>query len=282
MRKTKLKIGITGARGIIGTEFRKYYKKNFKFILFKEDICIKKKVDYWIKKNKPEILIHLAAVVETEKVSQNKIKAKNVNYVGTKNLVEALKKNNLKPWFFFSSSSHVYNFSKQKLIESFDCIPITYYGKLKLQAEKYLMKNKQNLPICVARIFSFTHQKQNTKYFIPSIYQKILKKKNIKNKSLNKEFRDFLSTKDICRAIKILLDNKYCGVINICSSKSTCLNDIVKFFKGDIKKIKNNQIYINSKKSLNYLVGNNKKLLKLGFKPQSNINTILRNYKKGK
>ena len=44
------------------------------------------------KKNKPEILIHLAAVVETEKVNQNKIKAKNVNYVGTKNLLEALKK----------------------------------------------------------------------------------------------------------------------------------------------------------------------------------------------
>ena len=87
MKKTKLKIGITGGRGIIGTEFRDYYKKNFRFIIFKEDICKKKKVDYWIKKNKPEILIHLAAVVETEKVNQNKIKAKNVNYVGTKNLL---------------------------------------------------------------------------------------------------------------------------------------------------------------------------------------------------
>tara|TARA_B100002019_G_scaffold291744_1_gene312803 strand:- start:860 stop:1006 length:147 start_codon:yes stop_codon:yes gene_type:complete len=43
LKKTKLKIGITGGRGIIGTEFRKYYKKNFKFIIFKEDICIKKK-----------------------------------------------------------------------------------------------------------------------------------------------------------------------------------------------------------------------------------------------
>ena len=65
---------------------------------------------------------------------------------------------------------------------------------------------------------------------------------------MKKEFRDFSSTKDICRAIKILLDNRYCGLINICSSQSTCLNDIVKFFKGDIKKIKNKQSNINSKK----------------------------------
>tara|TARA_B100000963_G_scaffold356180_1_gene375790 strand:+ start:2545 stop:3393 length:849 start_codon:yes stop_codon:yes gene_type:complete len=282
LRKTKLKIGITGGRGIIGTEFREYYKKNFKFIIFKEDICIKKKIDFWIKKYKPEIIIHLAAVVETAKVNRNRKKAKNINYVGTKNLIEVLKKNNLKPWFFFSSSSHVYNFSKKKLIEKSNCNPITYYGKLKLQTEKYLLKNKKNLPICIARIFSFTHHKQNKQYFIPSIYQRILKKKNLNHDSLKKEFRDFLSTKDICRAIKILIDNRYCGLINICSSKSTCLNDIIKFFKGDIKKIKNKQPNLNSKKSFNYLIGNNKKLIKLGFKSQSNINTILRNYKKRK
>tara|TARA_B100002019_G_scaffold291744_1_gene312802 strand:- start:157 stop:804 length:648 start_codon:yes stop_codon:yes gene_type:complete len=215
-------------------------------------------------------------------VNQNKKKAKNVNYVGTKNLIEVIKKNNLKPWFFFSSSSHVYNFSKKKLIEKSVCNPITYYGKLKLQAEKYLLKNKKNLPICIARIFSFTHHKQNKQYFIPSIYERILKKKKLNNDSLKKEFRDFLSTKDICRAIKILLDNRYCGRINICSSQSICLNDIVKFFKGDIKKIKNKQPNLNSKKSINYLIGNNKKLIKLGFKSQSNINTILRNYKKRK
>ena len=78
---------------------------------------------------------------------------------------------------FFSSSSHVYNFSKKKLIEKSNCNPITYYGKLKLQAEKYLLKNNKNLPICIARIFSFTHHKQNKQYFIPSIYERILKKK---------------------------------------------------------------------------------------------------------
>ena len=101
MRKTKLKIGITGGKGILGTEFRKYYKNKFRFIIFKDDIRKKKHVNLWLKKHKPEIIIHLAAMVVTKDVNKNKKKAQNINYVGTKNIVEALKNNNLKPWFFF-------------------------------------------------------------------------------------------------------------------------------------------------------------------------------------
>lgn len=282
MKKTKLKIGITGGKGILGTEFRKYYKNTFRFIIFKDDIRKKKHVNLWLKKHKPEIIIHLAAMVVTKDVNKNKKKARNINYVGTKNIVEALKNNNLKPWFFFSSSSHVYNFSKKKLLESSRCNPITYYGRLKLQTENYLLKNKKNLPVCIARIFSFTHPKQNNKYFIPSIYDKILNRKIIDSNLLNKEFRDFLSTQDICRAIKILLDKKFCGLINVCSSKSICLDDIAKYLKGDIDKIKIKQPNINNKRNFNYLIGNNEKLLKLGFKPQSNINSILKDYRNRK
>jgi len=278
LKKIKLKIGITGGKGILGTEFRKYYKNNFNFIIFKNDICVKKHVNRWVKKHKPEIIVHLAAMVSTKEVNQNKKKAKSINYTGTKNLVESLKDNNLKPWFFFSSSSHVYNFSKKKLSEKSRCNPINFYGKLKLETENYLLKNKKNIKICIARIFSFTHSKQNIKYFIPSIYDKILKKKKIDNNLLNKEYRDFLSTKDICAAIKILVDKEFCGVVNICSSKSINLNDIAKYLKGDINRIKVNPPITNKKSKSNYLIGNNKKILKLGFKPRSDINNILNDY----
>ena len=62
--------------------------------------------------------------------------------MGTKNLVDAIIDSNIK-WFFFSSTSHVYKSRKKKKKISENSIkkPISYYGKTKFLAEKYIIKN---------------------------------------------------------------------------------------------------------------------------------------------
>ena len=88
-----------------------------------------------------------------------------------------------------------------------------------------------------------------------------------------------LSVKDICNAIQLLLDLKFKGIINICSSNPVNLFTIVSILTKTLKKKVNRvQKSINYRLSLNYLVGNNKKLKNLGFKVKSSINTILKNY----
>lgn len=281
MKNYKPKIAITGYRGVIGSEFVKLYKKKFEFIFFKEDIRKKNLVKKWIKKNKPNFVIHLAAKVEVKDVNANKRLANEINYIGTKNLVEAIKFYKLKPWLFFASSSHVYNFSKHKITEKSKTNPITYYGSLKLKTENYLFKNKNKLNICIGRIFSFTHPKQNEKYFVPSIFSKLMKNKELDLKNLNKECRDFLSVDDICKAIKLLLDNKYEGTLNICSSKTINLGKIARYliFKLYRKKINSK---INNNVKINKLIGSNRKLKIIGFNPTKNIYQILDNFIKEK
>ena len=107
----KINCGITGHKGVLGSEFIK--SASFKFIKFKGDITNKKEITNWILKNNFDVFLHLAAIVPTEKVNRNYTLAKKVNYDGTKNIVDALlKKKNI--WFFFASSSHVYSNSSKK------------------------------------------------------------------------------------------------------------------------------------------------------------------------
>ena len=107
----KKKCGITGSKGVLGSEIIK--SKKFKFIKFKGDITKKKEVNEWVKSNSFDLMIHLAAIVPVKKVIQEYNKAKKVNYIGTKNLINSIIKyeTGLK-WFFFASYSHVYNFNK--------------------------------------------------------------------------------------------------------------------------------------------------------------------------
>ena len=98
----KIICGITGYTGSIGKNLTKNTKK-FKFVYFKEDIVNKKLVNNWIKNNKLEIIVHLAAIVPIKIVNENKKKAYNVNVSGTKNLVRAILNNdNNIQWVFFA------------------------------------------------------------------------------------------------------------------------------------------------------------------------------------
>ena len=161
--KSKI-IGITGSTGVLG----KYIIKNlkgYKFDCFKGDIKSKSQVKRWLKNKKFEGILHLAAIVPTLKVSENFKKALDTNFYGTKILVDEVIKNNVTKWILFTSSSHVYNFSQKKIKETFKTKPISKYGITKLKAEKYILKIKNKINICVVRIFSYTYYNQKNFFF---------------------------------------------------------------------------------------------------------------------
>mgnify|MGYP001250572895 FL=1 len=273
--KSKLlpKCGITGYSGVLGREIIKNI--NFRFIKYKHDILDKKKLDKWMKKNKFDLFLHLAAVVPTKKVEKNYFSSKNVNLNGTKNIVDNLNKyhKNL-GWFFFSSTSHVYTHSKYKIVETKkinNCF--SKYGKTKYQAEKYINKKlNKKINCCIGRIFSFSHPNQNASFFIPSILKKIRKsnKKIIIFKNVDHE-RDFISTKDISKIINLLYQKKRRGIYNIGTGKCTNLIDVIRIL---CKRYDRNYKILNIRNRTK-LVADISKLKKEGIKINSNIRNIL-------
>ena len=137
----KKKIGLTGSTGSLGKTLRRL-NKNYKFIFFKGNISNKKDVLNWIKKNDVRAIIHLAAIVPIKKVNQNKKKAKKINFVGTKNLVDSVLYQNKIEWFFLHQL-HTYIVLQKRISENFRTNPISFYGKTKLLAEKYIEKSSK-------------------------------------------------------------------------------------------------------------------------------------------
>ena len=159
-------IGITGSSGSLGKIFLKNFKD--KVFCFKGDVRNIQIIEKWIKKNNINIIIHLAAIVPIKKVNNNLKTAYDVNFIGTKNIIDASVKFQLK-WFFFASTSHVYKYSKRDISETNKKRPVSYYGKTKLMAENYIIKKLENLsiPYCIGRIFSTANKNQKKNYKVP-------------------------------------------------------------------------------------------------------------------
>jgi len=277
-----LKVGITGASGVLGSELKKKINENL--TIFRGDLTRKKDVYDWVKNNKFKSIYHFAAIVPIKEFNKSIKKSFKVNSDGTKYLVDAIIKfQSKKIWFFYSSTSHVYKLNNRpiKTKETDRCSPQSLYGLSKRDAEKYIMKkfSKYKYQYLIGRIFSFTHKNQKKTFFVPAIIEKLLKVKNNKINTIKNvsHYRDFLSTKDIINAIILLEKKRKVGIFNIGSGQKTLLSDIIKYLS--------NLIGVKTKMDLNpkktYLISNNSKLKKIGWKQKYNffkeIDTILKN-----
>lgn len=271
-----IKCGITGSSGSIGSILIRNIS-NFKFIKFYGDITNKKKVDNWVKENNFDLIIHLAAIVPVKLVNKNKNKAYNVNFLGTKNIIDALLKfNSSLKWFFFASTSHVYKSKIGKISEDDVLKPVNLYGHTKLKAENYIrMKLNKNKKIkyCIGRIFSTTHLKQKKNYFIPDVKKKIHNEKGFLRFKNLYHYRDFISPYDISKIIRLLWKKKYNGIINIGSGKAILLKKIVLLLLKKNNK-KNFSFYKN--RNLTSLVANISRLKKVtGWRSNYSISDML-------
>ena len=263
-----LKCAISGSKGVLGKKIIKTLP--YKFYPFKGKIENFNKVNKWINLRRYDLVIHLAAIVPTKKVSKNYKKAKSVNIKGTKNIVKAVLNTRYPPkWFFYASTSHVYStkFRNKKTPEKSIIKPYTKYGKTKREGEKIIEKNFKNKKIkfCIGRIFSFTDKNQNKPFVIPSLIEKIKKSRDKKIIIKNIDhYRDFLPTKDIVLAIKVLFNKKCKGIYNIGSGKKINLKNIALMIAKKNKK----KIYFEKNNKVTYLISNINKIKKLGWKPR--------------
>ncbi len=268
----KITIGITGATGSLGKAIIKNNKKII-FNRFNGDIRNRKAVFDWINRSNVKIVFHLAAIVPIIQVNSNTTKARQVNYDGTKNIVDACFKKEIK-WFFFSSTSHVYKSSRKKISERFEKKPLSYYGQTKLWAENYIIKKfkSSNTKFFIGRIFSTTNKSQKKNYLVPDLKYKIRKtKKKLTLKNLN-HYRDFISMEDISKIILILMRKKFSGILNLGSGKGILLKDIAKIIA---KKYDKKVVFLDNKKPT-YLVANITKLLRIyKFKKSNKIEKII-------
>jgi len=253
------KILITGVNGIIGAELCKrfidkgYYvigidrtesrredSGQFKYV--KLDITAQDKVKQFFSGLSFDYLIHCAALVHKNSPDLSFNNFMKINYEGTKNIFDSVIKSKnkygLKRAIFFSTIEVYGGEERDEIIsEGDECNPISFYGKSKLAAERYLLNlcKDYKLPIIILRL--------------SPVYSKDFLR-NVKRRVLVGKEMFFYRVGDGKQKISL------CSRNNVIDAVERCIESEVSF--GEVFNIADNQVY-SFNDLLNYfrkLIGN--------------------------
>ncbi|MFA5093273.1 MAG: UDP-4-amino-4,6-dideoxy-N-acetyl-beta-L-altrosamine transaminase [Candidatus Omnitrophota bacterium] len=245
----KKKLLITGISGLLGSnlafalrdkyDIAGWYNHHEVFIpgvnALKVDITDKQLVKESVSDFSPDIILHCASLTNIDYCENNKEETKRVNVEGTRNIVSACGKQDIK--LVYISTDAVYDGEKGHYSENDPVSPCNYYGLTKYEAEG-VVKEHKNYIIVRTNIFGWNIQNKH------SLAEWILY--NLERGCCINGFSDALFssiyTMDFARVIDKMLDKDLMGIFNLASRTSVSKYDfaklIARFFSKDSALIK--------------------------------------------
>lgn len=255
------KIGITGGSGFIGHQItslllKKNYKikscdiyepkknflsnKNYKFK--KINLFDKKKLETFF--SDVDCVIHLAASLGVLNTEKNPLECLNVNILGTKAVLDVVRKNRIKK-IIFSSSSEVYGDQEKFPIKENSEFKIkSNYALSKITSEFFVKSyaKKFGFSYNIVRFFNVYGINQKKNFVISKFINQVLKLKDLSVFGKGSQIRSFCNVEDAARGLLLVLNKgKKNEIYNIGNNGEpiTMLNLAKK-----IKKLSNSKVKI--------------------------------------
>ncbi len=206
------------------SKFLKVYKG--KFVLRKGDIRDRKFMECVFKNDKPEKVIHLAAMAGVRSSILDPMLYADVNVMGTMNLLDLAVKHKVKN-FVYASSSSIYGMNKPPFSETDNVdTPISPYAATKKATEllAHTMSHLSGMPTTGLRFFTVYGPWGRPDMALYKFVTNILSGKSIDVYNRGKMTRNFTYIDDIVSGTLTVLDaNLPCGVMNIGGDKEETL-----------------------------------------------------------
>lgn len=235
----KKRVLITGASGFIGQVVLKEMLKNEDIDFFAIDtrkipnisieklelvsLLDKEKLMEIIKRYKPNIIIHLAAIALVTHDNVGEIY--NVNVQGTENLLEVTQEYCDKGTrVILASTAGVYgNQNVDKYREDLSYNPANHYSYSKMITEYISKQYKEDLDIVIIRPFNIIGVGQSEKFLIPKLVEHFADKKEKLSVGNISSFRDYVDVEYCAEVIMELISRKKLDfdILNICSGIPT-------------------------------------------------------------
>ena len=138
-----MKVLVTGANGMLGQDLCPILEDEEFDVIESDiddlDITNKDSVDFCLRENKPDYVIHCAAYTNVDKAEEDKENAFKINYEGTKNIAKIC--NELGITLIYISTDYVFDGEKQgKYLVTDLPNPKNVYGESKLKGEEEVKK----------------------------------------------------------------------------------------------------------------------------------------------
>jgi UDP-glucose 4-epimerase len=255
----KLKVLVTGGAGFIGSHIvdlliengyeiciidnlthGKKSNINSKAKFYKIDIRNKRILDIF-KNEKPEYIIHSAAQISVQKSIENPINDADININGTLNILEAVRKTDIKKIIYPASAAIFGEPEYLPIDEKHALNMISNYGVSKHTVEHYLKvyKKLHNIDYIVLRYSNVYGERQDSSGEGGVIA--IFCKKIINNQSPyifgdGEQTRDFVYVKDVAKANLMAINCDKIGVFNVCTNTQNSINQLLKYINRVLNK----------------------------------------------
>jgi UDP-glucose 4-epimerase len=211
--------------------------KNKKLVVIKKDIRNFKNIEKNFKNVK--CVFHLAGIADIVPSILNPIDYLNTNFSGTINILESMRKHNVKK-IIFAASSSCYGLASKKAISEKASISTLYpYSFSKYVAEQAIIhwSKVYNLNFISLRLFNVFGTRSRTTGAYGAVMGVFLKQK-LSNKPFTvvgdgKQTRDFVNVKDVADAfIKSAFSKKNNKIYNVGTGNPKSINYLTKLLKG--------------------------------------------------
>jgi dTDP-glucose 4,6-dehydratase len=210
-------------------------------------------VDKIIKKYNFSCIFHLGAQTQVLKGLENPYETYKINVFGTINFLEAIRKNNIKVPFLYSSSDKAYGELKKNFYLENDKLNANYpYDTSKSSSDLICQSYSHTYGLKIGIIRSaniFGGYDLNLKRIFPETILSILKNKRLVIRSSGKQKRDYIYVEDVTRAYYKLYQH-----LSKTSSRLKIYNIGSKYNLNTISIVK--KIFFLMKKSPNYIIKN--------------------------
>lgn len=275
----------------VPSDFEKWNFSNLDISYRTVDLLNQSAVENAVKEFKPTHILHLAALSSVGKSWGDPAGCFFNNTGIFLNLIEAVRKNDIKCKILCVGSSEEYGPVTKKEIpikESLKLNPSSPYAVTKFAQESMCecYVNGYGMDIVMTRSFNHIGPRQRDTFVVPSFTKQIAQASLEEKKELEMTtgnisvIRDFLDVRDVVRAYYLLLQNGKSGQIyNISSGKGYSLEEIIRILsetagikistRTDPKLIRANDQSI--------IIGSNKKIFQdIGWKPEYTIEQSLK------
>lgn len=275
-----MKLLVLGGSGLVGNSLLKMNNNKFKIITtFNQNkINIPKiqsfqcslpqnfdELENIIKNEKPEILVNAMGYSNIDFCELNKEKTHLLHVKISEKISNIALKSNTK--IIFLSSDYVFDGLKGNYTESDIPKPINYYGYTKFEAEKIVLKNKNNVVLRTSVIYDWDVRVRFFNYVIENL------KNQRKIKVTNDIFNSVTLIDSLIQSIFSVIEKKKVGIFHTVDSTcvnrydfAKCISKIFNFDEKLIQKISINDINVIAKRPQNACLDNSKAKKDLGIK----------------